>query len=81
MEKLQLMKTYRNFMNTKFVRNNYDLHAHEWSPAMYVGAAKKVLSFLRSIWCQKVKVSGQVSQKESAFINRYYPFFRQTIVP
>ena len=82
LEKLQLMKIYRNFMNTKFVRrNNFDPHAHEWSPAMYVGVAKKVLSFEEVFGTRKLKTQIQLDQKEDAFINRLYPFSRQKIVP
>lgn len=80
LEKLQLMKIYRNFMNPKFVRkNNYDPHAHEWSPAMYVGVAEKVLSFKEVFGVRELKSQIRLDEKESAFVNRIYPYSRQTI--
>ena len=80
-EKIQLMKIYRNFMSTKFVRkNSYDPHAHEWSPAMYVGLAKKVLSFEEVFGTRRLKSQLKLDQRESAFIARSYPFSRHKIV-
>ena len=81
MEKLQLMKIYRNFMNPKFVKKNkIDPHAHEWSPAMYVGVSKKVLSFEAIFGVRKLKSQIKLDQKETEFMNRDYPFSRQKIV-
>lgn len=80
LEKMQIMKVYRNYMNTKFVRrNNFDLHAHEWSPAMYVGIAKKVLSFEEVFGSRKVKGQVLLDSREINFINRHYPYSRQKI--
>jgi len=81
MEKLQLMKIYRNFMNPKFVKKNkYDQYAHEWSPAMYVGVAKKILTFEEVFGVRKLKSHSQLDKKELEFMNRSYPFSRQKIV-
>ena len=81
MEKLQLMKIYRNFMNPKFVKKNkFDPHAHEWSPAMYVGVSKKVLSFEDVFGVRKLKSQVKLDHKETEFMNRQYPFSRQKIV-
>lgn len=81
MEKLQLMKIYRNFMNPKFVKKNkFDPHAHEWSPAMYVGVAKKVFSFEEVFGVRKLKTQVKLDKKEVEFISRSYPFSRQKIV-
>lgn len=80
MEKIQLMKIYRNFMNPKFVRKNkYDPHAHEWSPAMYVGVADKILSFEEIFGVRRLKTQIKLDQKEKDFIERKYPFSRQKI--
>lgn len=81
MEKLQLMKIYRNFMNPKFVKKNkFDPHAHEKSPAMYVGVAKKILSFEEVFGVRKLKSQVRLDQKETEFIERIYPYSRQKIV-
>jgi transposase-like protein len=80
MEKIQLMKIYRNFMNPKFVKkNNYDKHAHEWSPAMYVGAAKKILKFNEVFAVRKLITQIKLDHKEVDFLKRSYPFSRQKI--
>ena len=80
-EKLQLMKIYRNFMNPKFVKKNkYDPHAHEWSPAMYVGVAEKVLSFEEVFGVRKLRSQSVLDSKEIEFMNRSYSFSRQKIV-
>ncbi len=80
LEKIQLMKIYRNYMNPKFVKKNkYDPHAHEWSPAMYVGVAERLLSF-EDVFGVKKKVSQiRLDDKERAFLNRSYPYSRQII--
>jgi transposase-like protein len=80
LEKIQLMKIYRNFMNTKFVKKSkFDPHAHEWSPAMYVGVARKVLSFEEVFGIRKKKSQISLDEKEKAFMNRSYPYSRQII--
>lgn len=80
LEKIQLMKIYRNFMNTKFVKKNkFDPHAHEKSPAMYVGVAKKVLNFKEVFGVRKCKSQIKLDEREEAFIARIYPYSRQNI--
>jgi hypothetical protein len=67
-------------MNPKFVKKNkFDSTAHEWSPAMYVGVANKVLSFEEVFGVRKLKSQVRLDQKESEFMNRSYPFSRQKI--
>jgi len=80
LEKIQLMKIYRNFMNPKFVKKNkFDPHAHEWSPAMYVGVAEKVLTFREIFGVRKLKSQIVIDSREDDFLNRNYPFSRQKI--
>ncbi len=80
LEKIQLMKVYRNFMNPKFVKKNkFDPHAHEWSPAMYVGVAQKIQRFEDIFSLRKLKSQMHLDDKEIAFLNRSYPFSRQVI--
>ncbi len=75
------MKIYRNFMNPKFVKKNrYDPHSHEWSPAMYVGVADRILSFEEVFGVRKLKSQVKLDEKEIDFMNRSYPFSRQKIV-
>ncbi len=75
------MKIYRNFINSKFVKKNkFDPNAHDWSPAMYVGVASKVLSFDDVFGVRKLKTQLRLDQKEREFMNRSYPFSRQKIV-
>lgn len=79
-EKIQLMKIYRNFMNPKFVKKNkYDPHAHEWSPGMYVGVVQKILSFNEIFGTRKLKTQVRLDEKEKQFVGRVYPFSRQII--
>ena len=81
LEKMQLMKIYRNFMSTKFVKKNkYDPHAHEWSPAMYVGVASKVMSFEEVFGTRRMKSQIKLDPKEKDFVDRKYPFSRQVII-
>jgi transposase-like protein len=80
MEKIQLMKIYQNFMKPKFVKKNkFDPHAHEWSPAMYVGVTEKILNFEDVFGIRKMKTQIQLDEREVAFMNRSYPYSRQII--
>jgi transposase-like protein len=80
LEKIQIMKIYRNFMNTKFVRkNNHDQRAHICSPAMYVGVAEKVLSFDEIFDKRRLKTQVKLDAKEEDFLSRSYPYSRQII--
>ena len=80
LEKIQLMKTYRNFMNPKFVKKiKFDPHAHEWSPAMYVGSAEKILCFDEVFGVRKLKSQVRLNNRDEALVDRRYPFSRQKI--
>lgn len=80
LEKVQLMKVYLNFMRPKFVKKNeFDPHAHEWSPAMYVGVAQKILSFADVFGIRKLQSQLGLDEREKNFINRHYPYSRQKI--
>jgi transposase-like protein len=80
LEKIELMKIYQNFMRPKFVKKNkFDPTAHEWSPAMYVGVAHKVLSFSEIFGVRKMKTQVKLDSKERDFIQRHYPYSRQII--
>lgn len=81
MEKIQLMKIYRNFMKPKFVKKNkYDPHANEWSPAMYTGVASKILEFDEVFGIRKIMTQTRLDEKEVDFMKRNYAFSRQKIV-
>ena len=80
LEKMQLMKIYRNFMNPKFVKKNkFDPHAHEWSPGMYLGLTNKILSFEEVFGVRKRETQFKMDQKEKEFIQRIYPYSRRVI--
>ena len=80
LEKIQLMKIYRNFMSTKFVKKNkFDPRAHEWSPAMYVGVAEKVMNFEEVFGVRKLNSQVKLDSREEAFVRRIYPYSRQVI--
>lgn len=80
LEKMQLMKIYQNFMKPKFVKKNkFDPKAHEWSPAMYVGVAEKILCFEDIFAIRKHVSQVRLDDKEIAFMTRTYPYSRQKI--
>jgi len=80
LEKAQLMKVYHNFMRTKFVKKNkFDPHAHEWSPAMYIGLTDKVMSFEDVFGVRKLKTQVRLNEKDQQFLDRVYPYSRQKI--
>lgn len=82
LEKVQLVKIYRNFMRPKFVKKcSHDQHAHEWSPAMYVGVSEKVLSFRDIFGVRKLPGQVKLDQKEIQFMKRIYTFSRRKISP
>lgn len=82
LEKIQLMKVYQNFMKPKFVKKNkFDPHAHEWSPAMYVGVSDKILSFSEVFGTRKLSTQVTLDEKEISFMKRLYPYSRQIIAP
>ena len=62
-------------MNSKFVRKNkFDPHAHEKSPAMYVGVIDKILSFEEVFGIRKLPSQISLDQREMNFVKRLYPF-------
>lgn len=80
MDKIQLMKIYRNFMAPKFVKKNkHDPLAHEKSPAMYVGVAENILSFQEIFGERKLFTQVVLDAREADFLRRSYPFSRQII--
>ena len=80
LEKMQLMKIYKNFMKPKFVKKNkFDPEAHEKSPAMYVGVAEKILSFEDIFKIRRVATQFKLDEREENFIKRIYPYSRQKI--
>jgi len=80
LEKVQLMKIYRNFMSPKFVKKNkFDPNAHIWSPAMYLKITEKVLRFEDVFGVRKMKTQVSLDQREKDFIARNYPYSRQII--
>ena len=80
LEKIQLMKIYRNFMTPKFVKKNkHDPDAHWASPAMYLGVAEKVLNFKEVFGLRRTFTQFNLDEREIAFIHRSYPFSRQVI--
>lgn len=80
LEKVQLMKIYRNYMNAKFVKKNkHDPYAHEWTPAMYVGVSCKILSFKEIFGVRRFRSQVRLDAKEVQFMNRSYPFSRNKI--
>ena len=67
-------------MNPKFVKKNkYDPKAHEWLPAMYIGVAKKIMTFEEIFGVRKLNSQVNLDQRETDFINRNYPFSRKKI--
>ncbi len=81
LEKVQLMKIYRNFMNSKFVKKNkFDPEAHKKSPAMYVGVVDKILSFADIYGIRRTAAQVKLDEREKAFLERRYEFSRQKIV-
>lgn len=82
LEKVQLMKVYRNYMSPKFVKKNkIDPHAHEWSPAMYLKITEKILNFNEVFGTRIMESQMDLDQREKNFMARHYPYSRQIIVP
>lgn len=82
LEKIQLMKIYRNFMRPKFVKKcKYDLHAHEWSPAMYLKISQNILGFNDIFGVRKFSSQVRLDLREIKFMQREYSFSRRKIRP
>lgn len=80
LEKMQLMKIYRNYMNPKFVKKNtFDERAHRDSPAMYLGVTRKILNFEDVFQSRKLPTQFQLDLEEENFVKRHYPYSRVKI--
>ena len=80
MDKIQLMKVYRNFMSTKFVKKNkFDENANKWSPAMYIGVSERVLEFKDIYNIRRLRTQIYLDEREECFWRRIYPYSRQKI--
>ena len=80
MDKIQLMKIYKNFMRPKFTRSSKgDPLAGTNSPAMYIGVAEKVFNFGEVFKGRRFKTHYQLDQVEDSFFERRYEFSRRKI--
>lgn len=80
LEKMQLMKIYRNFMNPKFKKKTrFDVNAHEWSPAMYLGIVDEVLGFHQVFGIRRQSTQVRLDSREKNFVLRRYPYSRRVI--
>lgn len=80
MDKIQLMKVYKNFMRSKFARSSKaDPDSGVHSPAMYVNAAAKVLEFNEVFQERRFKTRFDLDEMEEEFFERKYQFSRRKI--
>jgi len=80
MEKIQVMKIFRNFMTSKFTKKNkFDPHSHEWSPAMYLGITDKILNFNEVFGTRRLRSQWELNERELELFERRYPYSRQKI--
>lgn len=80
MEKVQLMKIYKNYMRTKFTRSsNFDPNAGKWSPAMYLNLESKVLEFDEIFKNRRFYSLYKLDEEEVSFYKRRYSFSRRKI--
>lgn len=80
MDKIQLMKTQKNFMKPKFARaNKIDPEAGSKSPAMYIGATDRILEFENVFPRRRVITHYELDQMEGDFYEREYQFSRRKI--
>ncbi len=78
LEKVQLMKIYRNFLQPKFTKKNkYDEYAHLWSPAMYLKIVDRLLVFEDVFGIRRLRSHFILDRRENDFLDRHYPFSRQ----
>ena len=78
LEKVQLMKIYRNFFQPKFTKKNrYDEFAHLWSPAMYLKIVDRVLEFRDVFGMRRMRTHFKLDERENDFLDRHYPYSRQ----
>lgn len=78
LEKVQLVKIYRNFLQPKFTtKNSYDEFAHVWSPAMYLKMVDKILEFNDVFGKRRTRTHYKLDERENDFLDRFYPYSRQ----
>jgi transposase-like protein len=78
LEKVQLMKVYRNFLQSKFTKkNSYDEFAHLWSPAMYLKIVDRILDFKDVFGSRRMRSHFVLDERENDFLDRFYPYSRQ----
>jgi transposase-like protein len=78
LEKVQLMKIYRNFLQPKFTKKNkFDEFAHLWSPAMYLKIVDRLLDFEDVFGKRRLRSHYNLDGRENDFLDRHYPFSRQ----
>lgn len=78
LEKVQLVKIYRNFLQPKFTKKNkHDEFAHLWSPAMYLKIVGNILSFEDVFKKRLFRSHFVLDDRENNFLDRHYPFSRQ----
>ena len=78
LEKVQLVKIYRNFLQPKFTKKNkHDEFAHLWSPAMYLKIVDNILSFEDVFKKRLFRSHFVLDDRENNFLDRHYPFSRQ----
>lgn len=78
LEKVQLMKIYRNFFQPKFTKKNkHDEFAHLWSPAMYLKITDRILEFNDVFGERRLRSHFKLDERENDFLNRHYPYSRQ----
>lgn len=80
MDKIQLMKTYKNFMRSKFSRSsNYDPNAGTDSPAMYIELADRILDFNEVFKNRRMLTHYKLDREELNFYHRRYEYSRRVI--
>ncbi len=78
LEKVQLMKIYRNFFQPKFTKKNrHDEFAHLWSPAMYLKIVDHILDFYEIFKMRRLRSHFKLDRRENDFLDRHYPYSRQ----
>jgi len=81
MDKIQVMRTYRNYMNPKFIKKSKkDPEAHHSSPAMKLGVASKILNFNDIFQVRRLKTQANINNRDLNCLERNYPFSRRKIL-
>ena len=80
MDKIQIMKIYKNFMKSKFVRSSKtDPEANLKSPAMYLKIENKILKHNEVFPYRRFYTHYALDDEEKLFYNRKYKFSRRKI--